>query len=68
MIADDEQLAITMERIRWFQQQIAQLRRSEPNPVNYKASAAGFLAEIDRMQREVREFLSAHPTEVAGVA
>ena len=68
MIEDDKQLTITMERIRWFQQQIAHLRRSEPNPVNYRASAAGFLAEIDRMQREVREFLSAHPTELAGVA
>ena len=68
MINTDEQLVVTTERIRWFQQQIAQLRRSEPNPVNYRASASGFLAEIDRMQREVREYLSAHPTELAGVA
>ena len=67
MISNDLQFGITSERIRWFQQQIAQLRRSEPNPVNYRASAAGFLAEIDRMQRKVREFLSAHPTEMAGV-
>ena len=67
MIEDDKQLGITLERIRWFQQQIAHLRRSEPNPVNYRASAAGFLAEVDRMQREVRELLSAHPTEMAGV-
>ncbi|HEX4611624.1 MAG TPA: hypothetical protein VH092_25740 [Urbifossiella sp.] len=42
--------------------------RSEPNPANYRAAAAGFLAEIDRMQREVREFLSLHPSELAGVA
>ena len=68
MINTDEHLVVTTERIRWFQQQIAQLRRSEPNPVNYRASASGFLAEIDRMQREVREYLSAHPTELAGVA
>jgi hypothetical protein len=44
------------------------LRRSEPNPANYHASVAGFLAEIDRMQRDVREFLSFHPKELAGVA
>lgn len=68
MISNDLQFGITTERIRWFQQQIVQLRRSEPNPVNYRASAAGFLAEVDRMQREVREFLSARPTELAGVA
>jgi hypothetical protein len=68
MITDDKQLAVTLERIRWFQQQIAQLRQSESNPTNYRASSSGFLAEIDRMQREVREFLSLHPTELAGVA
>lgn len=68
MIENDEQLATTLDRIRRFQQQIAQVRRSEPNPVNYRASTSGFLAEVDRMQREVREFLSAHPKELAGVA
>ena len=68
MITDDRQLAVTLDRIGWFQQQVAQLRRTEPNPTNYRAAAAGFLAEIDRMQREVREFLSLHPTELAGVA
>ena len=30
--------------------------------------AAGFLAEIERMQREVREYLSLHPSEASGVA
>ena len=33
------------------------------NPVNYRLSASGFLEEIDRMQLEVREYLSLHPTE-----
>ena len=68
MIEDDQQLAVTLERIRWFQEQLAQLRRTEANPVNYRASSAGFQAEIDQMQREAREFLSAHPTGLAGVA
>ena len=66
MIADDQQLGVTLERIGWFQKQVAHLRRTETNPSNYRASAAGFLAEIDRMQREVREYLSLHPTELAG--
>ncbi|MBY0514653.1 MAG: hypothetical protein K2P78_12155 [Gemmataceae bacterium] len=68
MITDDRQLDATLERIGWFQKQVAHLRRSEPNPANYRAAVSGFLAEIDRMQREVREYLSLHPTELAGVA
>lgn len=68
MTADDRQLAVALDRIRWFQQQVAHLRRSEPNPTNYRAASAGFLAEVDRMQREVREFLGTHPAELAGVA
>ena len=66
MIADDRELTATLERIGWFQQQVAHLRRSEPSAANYRAAVSGFLIEIDRMQREVREFLSLHPTEWAG--
>ena len=63
MITNDEQLQVTRERIAWFQDQVAHVRRSEANPVNYRSAASGFLAEIDRMQLEVREYLSRHPTE-----
>lgn len=68
MIADNQQLAVTLDRITWFQKQVAHLRDSEPNPDNYHAAVSGFLGEIDRMQREVREYLSLHPKELAGVA
>jgi hypothetical protein len=37
----------------------------ESNPTNYRASVSGFIAEIDRMQLEVREYLSIHPAERA---
>ena len=33
------------------------------NPANYHLAVAGFMAEIDRMQLEVREHLSLHPAE-----
>ena len=67
MIENDQQLQTTLERIAWFQNQVAHLRKTETNPVNYRAAVSGFLAEIDRMQLEVREYLSLHPTEqVAG--
>lgn len=66
MIANDQQLQTTLGRIAWFQQQVAHLRRTETNPVNYRAAVSGFLAEIDRMQLEVREYLSFLPLEGVG--
>ena len=61
MIANDQQLQTTMERITWFHNQVAHLRNTETNPVSYRAAASGFLAEIGRMQLEVREYLSVLP-------
>jgi hypothetical protein len=63
MIRNDEEMEATLERIRHFQAQLAHLRKVEANPTNYHLSASGFLAEIDRMQLEVREYLSLHPVE-----
>jgi hypothetical protein len=63
MIANDQELQTTLDRISWFQQQVARLRKTETNPVNYRASTSGFLAEIDRMQLEVREYLRFLPVE-----
>jgi hypothetical protein len=68
MIANDQELNATIERIAWFQKQIAHLRRVETNPANYRAAIAGFLAEIDRMQLAVREYFSSLPAEQAGAA
>jgi hypothetical protein len=68
MIANDQQLQTTLDRITWFQRQVAQLRRTERNPVNYRASVSGFLAEIDRMQLDVREYFSFLPAESATVS
>ena len=68
MIANDRELQTTLERIGWFQQQVAHLRRTEANPDNYRAPASGFLAEIDRMQLEVREYFCVLPAEAAGAA
>ena len=65
MIGNDQELRVTLDRIAKFQRQVAQLRVSETNPANYHASVSGFIAEIDRMQLEVREYLSLHPAELA---
>lgn len=65
MIANDQELQVTQERIARFQAQLTHLRKVETNAANFHAAASGFLAEIDRMQLEVREYLSTHPTELA---
>ncbi len=65
MIENDEQLQVTRDRIKRLQDQIAHLRQTESNPANYHASVSGFIAEIDRMQLEVREYLTVHPNEIA---
>ena len=61
MIADDNELQVTLERIRRIQDQIAALRKVETNPTNYRLSSVGFIAEIDRMQLDVREYLASPP-------
>jgi t-SNARE complex subunit (syntaxin) len=68
MIANDQQLDTTVERIAWLQKQVAHLRKTETNAVNYRAAVSGFLSEIDRMQLEVREYLSFLPSEEDGAA
>ena len=65
MITNDQEFKVTLDRIAKFQEQVAHLRKVETNPDNYHASVSGFLAEIDRMQLEVRDYLSIHPTELA---
>lgn len=64
MIANDKELQVTLERIARMQRQVAELRRRETNPLNYQLAVSGYLAEIDRMQLEVREYLQFHPMEL----
>ena len=64
MIHTDNELQATLKRIERFQRQIAHLRSVENDPENFRLSAAGFIAELDRMNLEVREYLWSHPTEL----
>ena len=63
MIKNDHELEATQERIRQFERQVAQIRKTEKDSENYKMSVAGFLAEIDRMNLEVRDYLWSLPAE-----
>ncbi len=61
MIHNEKEYKTTLERINQFQKQVEHLRIVETNPENYHLSVSGFLAELDRMNLEVREYLWAHP-------
>ena len=65
MIRNDQELQATLGRLKYFQEQVERLRQVETNPANYRLSAGGYLAEIDRMNLEVREYLWLHPSEIA---
>ncbi|MCE9552733.1 MAG: hypothetical protein K8T91_05055 [Planctomycetes bacterium] len=58
MVTNDQEMSATQNRVRHFQDQLAQLRKVEANRVNFRLSASGFLIEIDRLQLEIREYLS----------
>lgn len=65
VIVVEQEYDATLQRIARFQQQVAHLRQVETTPVTYRACASGYLAEIDRMQLEIREYLSLHPSELS---
>ncbi len=64
MISSEQELQGTLERIQRFQRQVSRIREVETDPESYRLSAGGFLAEIDRMNLEVREYLSLLPAEI----
>lgn len=68
MIQTEQEYRAALKRIERFQRQVEQLRKVEANPHNYRLSASGYLAELDRMQLEVRDYLWSHPAEATGHA
>ncbi len=64
MIKNDQELEVTLERIKYFYRQIARLRQVETNPENYRLSVSGYLVELDRMNLQVRDYLWLHPSEL----
>lgn len=68
MIRNNQELQVTIERIAYFQRQVTRLREVETNPANYRLSVSGYLAELDRMNLEVRDYLWLHPSEITGEA
>ena len=68
MIKNDHELEVTQKRIHQFERQIAQIRKIKKDTENYKMSVASFLAKIDRMNLEVRDYLWSLPAESSASA
>ena len=64
MIRNDQEVQVTLEQIAFFQRQVTRLKEVEENPTNYRSSIGGYLAELDRMNLAVRDYLWLHPTEI----
>lgn len=55
-IQNDQEMEVTHERIAYFQSLLAQLRVTT-KPEEFKAVSSGYRAEIQRMQKEILDYL-----------
>ena len=62
MIQNDEELRYTHERIAQFQEILLNLRKTE-KPSNYILMCKGYLQEIEKMQKEITEYLRSIPVQ-----
>lgn len=60
MIQSDEEMRAAQERVLLLERMLAEARRTY-SASNYQAMAQGYLLEIDRMQAEIRTYLSRTP-------
>jgi hypothetical protein len=59
MIANDDELKGTRARIAYFEDLLAQMRVAAPVEL-FPSMASGYRAEIEKMHREVLEYLTRH--------
>jgi hypothetical protein len=64
MIRNDQELAVTQQRLRQFHDLLLRLRQCETTE-NYTAMASAYLLEIDKMNEEIRRYLASPPAQQA---
>ena len=62
MITNDQELAVTQQRVGQFQKLLLQLRLHE-SPENYVLMASAYLLDIDKMNEDIRYYLAHPPTQ-----
>ena len=67
MIQNDQELAVTRERVSYFLELLARLRANS-RPEELPLVTSGYRAEVERMQREMLDYLTrpALTTAMAG--
>jgi hypothetical protein len=67
MIRDDNELAVTQERIAYFLGLLARLRVTS-RVDEFPLVASGYRAEVEQMQEEVLDYLTRHALQTAAQA
>jgi len=57
VITNDQEWAVTQQRIRQFHELLLRLRQSE-TAENYALMATAYLLELDKMNEEIRSYLA----------
>ncbi len=63
MITTDVELRATQERIATFYKILLSLRQTE-KPSNYFLMSTGYFMEIEKMQKEIKDYLTSIPQSV----
>ena len=56
MIGNDQELAVTRERVAMFERMLEELRKTA-RPEEWPELSSGYRLEIERMQREILDYL-----------
>lgn len=67
MIQNDQEVAVTQERITYFLDLLARLRVS-CRPDEVPLVAGGYRSEVERMQQEMLDSLTQHATQTTAIA
>lgn len=65
MIRNDAELQAALQRIAGLEALVSHLHKIQSNPHHYRAAVSGFLAQIGRVQTEVREYRRSHTPELS---
>ena len=66
VITNDQELAVTQQRIRQFHELLRRLRQGE-TAENYALMAIAYQLELDKMNEEIRSYLASPPTQPTAV-
>ena len=62
MIRNDQELAVTRKRVAMFERMLEELRETA-RPEEWPALSSGYRVEIERMQREILDYLFHTPAQ-----